>query len=81
MPKKPFDANEDPPGGRAAERLREFEEARGIVADETDQMDEASQAGDLGHDESDAVAPCGEQDPVPPASQAIECVTDNTEDD
>jgi hypothetical protein len=30
MTKRKDDSNRDPPGGRAAERLREFERARGL---------------------------------------------------
>jgi hypothetical protein len=40
MPDKPSETGEQPPGGRAAERLREFEEARGIPVDEADGEDQ-----------------------------------------
>jgi hypothetical protein len=40
MPDKPSETGEQPPGGRAAERLREFEQARGIPADEADDADQ-----------------------------------------
>ena len=32
MTRRPGDAKRDPPGGRAAERLRMFEQARGLSA-------------------------------------------------
>jgi hypothetical protein len=80
VPKKPFDTGEEPPGGRAAERLREFEQARGIAADETDQLDDESSANDLDSDDSDDLTLRGDADMTPP-SQATERVNDNTEDD
>jgi hypothetical protein len=66
VPKEPFDADEEPPGGRAAERLREFERARGISPDETDQLDDP--------DDDDSAG-------VIPESQATESVDDTSEDD
>jgi hypothetical protein len=53
MPKKPSDTSEEPPGGRAAERLREFEQARGIPADEAVEEDDQSLPDDLDLDLDD----------------------------
>jgi hypothetical protein len=66
VPKEPFDVDEEPPGGRAAERLREFERARGISPDETDQLDAP--------DDDDSAG-------VIPESQATESADDTSEDD
>lgn len=52
MPDKPSETGEQPPGGRAAERLREFEQARGIPvdeADDADQLQDQSPPDDLDH--------------------------------
>lgn len=43
--KRPGDKSPDPPGGRAAERLREFEDAR--RPPEEREPDEPSEGGDL----------------------------------
>ncbi|MEP6526298.1 MAG: hypothetical protein ABJA86_03965 [Nocardioidaceae bacterium] len=84
MPKKPFDTSEQPPGGRAAERLREFEQARGIAADDTedtDQGDDGSPAADPDVDDFEELAPGGKGEPTPPGSRGTEWVNDDTEDD
>jgi hypothetical protein len=55
----PVPGESEPPGGRAAERLREFEQARGIGEEATPPIDEARE--DEEHDESTSAEQDGDE--------------------
>ena len=57
MPRKPGDHDQEPPGGRAAERRREFERARGLTPDDVDAAAEAAAEAALEDDEDEALEP------------------------
>ena len=58
MPTRPGDNDPDPPGGRAAERRREFEQARGLAPEEMTPLGEklASEGELTCQEDADAAA-------------------------
>ncbi|HET9600409.1 MAG TPA: hypothetical protein VFP08_02420 [Acidimicrobiales bacterium] len=76
MPTRPGDHDPDPPGGRAAERRREFEQARGLAPEEMTPLDEeltSEEDADAAEGEGEVPAPeilaAEEQDAEPLAGQ------------
>jgi hypothetical protein len=75
MPRRPDDTEPDPPGGRAAERLREFVEQRfpgGVPAQEGARKDAEDRAGERGDEHAGA----GRQADEPPARHDPDDSTD-----
>ena len=72
MPARPGDNDPDPPGGRAAERRREFEQARGLAPEEMTPLGEELASGGELTCEEDADAAEGEGELPAPEILAAE---------
>ncbi len=70
MPARPGDNDPDPPGGRAAERRREFEQARGLAPEEMAPLEEDLSSQE--EDEEEAAAAEGEGELPAPEILAAE---------
>ena len=69
MPARPGDNDPDPPGGRAAERRREFEQARGLAPEEMAPLEEDLSSQE--EDEEEETAAEGEGEGELPAPEIL----------